>query len=520
MIFKLKDVKDIFIRIKQYRENQPLAFIMIIAIILRFIAVIFAKGFGMHDDHFLYIEVPQSWVDGLDYNKWLPWSEGNTGASGHSFVYPGFNFLVLWFFKFIGINSPEIKMLLIRLIHALLSLFVVSISYKISKKIANEKTAFYVALLIAIYWFMPWLSVRNLVEIVCIPFLFLSIWQLYKTQEDTDLNEFILVFISGIWSGVAFSIRYQVSFFILGLGFAILFKKGFKKALLFTLGFLTVAVVSQGIIDYFIWGKPFTEFSEYVRYNIYHRGDYPNGPWYNYILLVSGILIPPLSILIAIGFFKSWRNNLLIFLPVFFFFAFHSYFPNKQERFILTVVPFIILLGIAGWNEIIEKNNKKFYKKLTIISIWIFLIINTIALIFVTPMYSKRSRIESMVYLSKYQNINSLLIESSNESSSQYMPLFYLNQWPQYHVATSDKPVNSEQIPWEEGSKPDFVLFLEEKGLESRLENISLVLPNLTYETTIKPGFIDNLLHTINPHNRNYIITIYRNTVTQPNKVR
>lgn len=505
-------------KIIAFRQNHPLGLVLIIAFILRIIAVFFAKGFGMHDDHFLYIEVPQSWVDGLDYNNWLPWSKGNQGPSGHSFVYPGFNYLVLWIFDAIGIHSPEIKMWLIRLIHALLSLLTVSLTYKISNRLANEKVAFKASLLIAAVWFMPWLSVRNLVEIVCIPFLFLSIWQLYKTREDTSLNEYWLVFLSGIWSGVAFSIRFQVSFFILGLGIAILIKREFFKAFLFSLGFLFVAVISQGIIDYFIWGKPFTEFIEYIRYNLHHSGDYPNGPWYNYILLVLGILIPPYSFMLSVGFFKSWRKHLLIFLPVILFFAFHSYFPNKQERFILTVVPFIILLGVAGWSEISAKMQHKFLPKFEKISIWIFVLINIIALSFISTMYSKRSRIESMIYLSKYQNIRSLLIENSNESSTQYPPLFYLKQWPSCYVVTSEKPVNTSAIPWVESTIPDFVLFLEDQNLKSRVENIKTVLPDLVYDTTIKPGFIDNVLHEINPNNRNYEIAIYRNKNKQPVK--
>ncbi len=511
-------MKNYWNKVMLFRVQNPLAFILIIAMILRIIAVFFAKGFGMHDDHFLYIEVPQSWVDGLDYNNWLPWTKGNQGPSGHSFVYPGFNYLVLWLFNAIGIESPEFKMWLIRLIHAAISLSVVSLSYKIAKKLSNEEVAFNVALLNAIFWFMPWLSVRNLVEIVCIPFLFLSIWQLYKTEKETKLNDYMLLFLSGVWSGVAFSIRFQVSFFILGLGIAILLKRGFKKACIFSLGFLVVALITQGIIDYFIWGKPFTEFIEYIRYNVHHSGDYPNGPWYNYILLVLGIIIPPLSILLTIGFFKSWRKNLLIFLPVVLFFAFHSYFPNKQERFILPVVPFIVLLGVSGWDEITSKRDSRSYKKLNLISIWIFVVLNAIALIFVTTMYSKRSRIESMIYLSKYTNIKSLLIESSNESSTQYPPLFYLKQWPQCYVATSEKPINVNAIPWTDKSQPDFVLFLEDENLNSRVKNISMVLPSLVFETTVKPGFVDQILHEINPNNRNYIITIYKNQDKQPLK--
>jgi len=47
--------------------------ILISALIIRLIAAIFSQGYGMHDDHFLIVEASASWVDGFDYNHWLPW---------------------------------------------------------------------------------------------------------------------------------------------------------------------------------------------------------------------------------------------------------------------------------------------------------------------------------------------------------------------------------------------------------------------------------------------------------------
>ena len=38
----------------------------------------------MHDDHFLVIEAAQSWVDGEDYNKWLPKNRKDGAPTGHS----------------------------------------------------------------------------------------------------------------------------------------------------------------------------------------------------------------------------------------------------------------------------------------------------------------------------------------------------------------------------------------------------------------------------------------------------
>ena len=50
-------------------NKQPLTALMLLAAIIRLPAVLFSKGFGWHDDHFLIIESSQSWADGLDYNN-------------------------------------------------------------------------------------------------------------------------------------------------------------------------------------------------------------------------------------------------------------------------------------------------------------------------------------------------------------------------------------------------------------------------------------------------------------------
>lgn len=51
--------------------------ILYTALLLRLIAAIFSQGYGMHDDHFLVVEASGSWVEGADYNRWLPWTPTN-----------------------------------------------------------------------------------------------------------------------------------------------------------------------------------------------------------------------------------------------------------------------------------------------------------------------------------------------------------------------------------------------------------------------------------------------------------
>jgi hypothetical protein len=50
------------------------------------------------------------------------------------------------------------------------------------------------------------------------------------------------------------------------------------------------------------------------------------------------------------------RKHPLLFWPSFLFFAFHNYFPNKQERFILPILPLFIIAGVIGWCMYMDKS--------------------------------------------------------------------------------------------------------------------------------------------------------------------
>jgi hypothetical protein len=492
--------------IKTYWDEKPLSLILFVAVVLRLLAVIFAKGFGWHDDHFLVIEAAQSWVDHTDYNRWLP-VNGNTTPSGHSFFYPGIHFIILYFLKWIGMTEPQSKMYVIRFLHALLSLVIVVLGYRITEKLSNRNTARFVGLMLASYWFIPFLSVRNLVEFVSIPFLVISCWLIIKNEGKKKL--FKAFFLAGIFCGMAMCVRFQSVIFVGGIGIALLLQKKWREVLFLSVGTILFFGLFQGINDYLVWGRPFAEFLEYVNYNIENSHTYLENTWYSYIVLILGILLPPLSLFLFFGFLRTSKKHLILFLPTFLFLLFHSWFPNKQERFILTIVPFIIILGSIGWNAFVANSRFWLKRKMLLHGCYAFSIsINCLVLPFVTTMYSKEARVESMVYLSHDDNIHSLTFEDSNHSRIRLAPRFYLKKWIQISEITTEHPLEE----WtKENNQPDYILFFEKENLENRVGKLKRYFPELHYEATIGQGFIDALLHKMNPNNNvNQTIYIYK----------
>lgn len=496
--------KHIFIK------YSPLQNILFAGILLRLLSVIFSKGFGWFDDHFLIIESSQSWVDGYDYNYWLPSdTDPSRVPQGHSFFYIGIHFLIFKFLKIVGFVDPQAKMYVIRFLHAAWSLLIITYGYKIAERLSNRKAAIYTALFLSLFWFMPFLSVRNLVEYVCIPPLLMATFFLINYPNKRSY------LVAGILLGIAFSIRFQSLFYASGIALALILNRTQLKYLLLCFaGFALTVIATQGGIDYFIWGKPFVEFLAYVQYNIDNATVYGTDIWHMYLDLILGLLIPPLSFLLFVGWIVNWKKLPILFWPVFIYLAFHTYFPNKQERFVITILPTLIIIGTIGMFQIYEKYKERINQKLLKACKIFVATVNIILLLVFTVSYSKRNRCEAMYFLSKQPDLNMVMIEDGNkEHDFQMPPLYYLGKWHPLLGITKQFPADSalyynNAAP--DSIKANYVVFFQAENLEERLAKFKKSFPNTTYVTTIEPSFIDKTLHWMNPMNDNQTTYIYR----------
>lgn len=503
--------------IKSYYKSNPLGLIMFVGLFIRLLATIFSRGYGWHDDQFLIIEIAQSWVDGIDYYSWLPSADGLNPPEGFSFFYVGLHYLLFSFFEFTGIYDPQIKMLFVRLLHALWSVLIIYYGYKITLKLSNIDDAKLVGWILALFWIFPMISVRNLVEYVSIPLLLGGLWIVVNSDNNKNISYWLW---AGVLFGLAFNIRFQTMLITGAIGLVILTQKKWKETLFLGLGVLIPIIIFQGGIDYFVWGNPFVQLIEYVNYNMHNATLYIVSPWYTYVLFLAGILIPPVSLFIFAGFFQQWRKLMILFFPILLFLAFHSYYPNKQERFVVTIMPMLIIIGIIGWQQIKNTYLSGRIPRRLIAASWVFFwIINFVLLIPTTVMYSKQARVESMTYMAKYGDINNFLIEDINQTVLRFPPQFYLQKW--YHYQTFMKGDDFSYFAKQNSAKPasgqpGFIMFYQPDDINQRVENMKTIYPDLEFETVIEPGFMDRVMYWLNPINDNQNIYLYRNKSVLP----
>ncbi|AEA44218.1 ArnT family glycosyltransferase [Fluviicola taffensis] len=482
--------------------------ILFVGLIVRLIAAIFSEGYAMHDDHFLVIEAAGSWADGFDYNHWLPWNKpaGST-PEGHSFTYVGLNYLFFSGLKSLGISDPKVLMLINRFVHALFSLLIIRFGYLITEKLSSKKTATYVGWLLALLWAMPFLSVRNLVEVVSIPFLMWAVWLTLKENSKWAL------FYAGLLIGVAISFRYQIAIYAVGLGIYYVFKLEWRKLILMSAGSILLFVLTQGVVDYFIWGYPFAEFRGYVVYNMNEGTQYMGVNRHNYFMyfyVLFGLLLFPLGIMALVAYFKSAKKYAILFVPTVIFLLFHSWFPNRQERFILTIFPLVVILVFLGIEQLRERPFWNKFWKISWVSFWI---LNTPLLCVLTVMPSKQSRINTMYSLNgRVKGNERILIEATGETNPEMMPFFYSGKW-NYTVTERWSLDTINPASFYTAEPKDYIFFFGQKNLEQRIDTFQVIYPKMHREAQINPSFVDKFLHGINPRNSNSYVEIWKTEV-------
>ena len=521
--------------------QRPLFFILLFAFGVRLIAVLFAQGFMMHDDHFLTIEPSSSWAAGKNFNGWLPGiGNNNPHPEPISFFYLGGLFLLFKAFHFLGLDNPESQMYLMRFIHALYSLLVVYYGFKITELLSNRKNAIQAGFLLAFIAILPNFSVRNLVELVCVPPLMAGFYLLIQhvsfknirlvarvisattlDRPNTNAKAMRALIFAALLMGMAVGIRYQTGLLVALVGLILLIFHSFRYAFLFGVVSFGMFFLTQ-IDDVLLWGgEPFQHLKGYFQYNTTNANNYP-GSSIAYLSFIAIFILPPISLFLVTGFFREWRKQLLFVLPVTGFVLFHIWYPNRQERFILPALPFVVMIGVIGWNALIDKskfwmNNKKLLR-----GSWVFFwTVNTIVMLTLCFTYSKKCRVESMSYLFKQGDCRNFALEYTHIESGSMLPQFYSGIWTTYYYwKKGDNP--SEYIlnmhhdeeetinDLQPRLEPNYYLFYDDTNLEDRVAKIREHYPDITFLTTVESGWFDQLLNRLNPKNALETIHIYK----------
>lgn len=196
-------------KLKQFKEKHPFTALMLIAIAVRILVVIFVPGFGSNRE----LQHPTLFIGFLDKMKSL-----------------------------LGVGQSQPMMLLSRTLYAMVSLFTVSMVYRICDLISNKKNAWLLALIPAFCCIMPSFGiVENASAFLGLPLILYGANVVLRQQilRQNNLNENVhrtSFLIAGLMLGFGICVWYESLFIVFSILLLLCLKRNFKGALMTFIG--------------------------------------------------------------------------------------------------------------------------------------------------------------------------------------------------------------------------------------------------------------------------------------------
>ncbi|MBQ2096660.1 MAG: hypothetical protein II480_00675, partial [Bacteroidales bacterium] len=351
---------------------------------------------------------------------------------------------------------------------------------------------------------------QNLPECVASVIMLAGVYRLAKTRKQT--YKFADDIFTGFLLGGAISFCYNLLIILIGSVICFVLKSSFKRAMMLFFGAAIALFALEGLVDTIAFGTPFYVFSEYISDVM---GGYQNQEWefrsiYMYISILAMVIPFPWGILGLYGYVKSWRHCFMLFFPVTFYIIVSYLLPNKEEKFMVSILPLFFILCGTGWFRF--QSESRFFisrPRLRHWSVALFFAVNTPMLVLTSISYTRRPQVETMIYLSHYKSdIASIFYEDRGRTCSKSLPLFYLGKDVEvFRLRQSDKGIDpslyysseysditlhehniySEKYflnPAFEDRRPQYVIFCGDYDMPARLARLREIFPQLTYETT------------------------------------
>ena len=495
-------------------RKHPLAFVIIIALLIRIPAVIWSQGFIHSDDHFDSVEVAYDWLrNGIEGdNGYLHWKNWNSDEIGRFPLYALSLYGIMKAYQTMGVTSLNAMMYGIRLAHALLSLFPVLAAFGIMRIISKKTSwAVFAGLVVALNFAMPFLGVRNLIEVVGG-----NLWAgaLYCFYRYRDARAPIWLYWAGIFTGLAWMIRFQIAFAVLPIPFILWFEaRSIRPALHYILA-VGAMLIASGLADWLVLGSFASSTIRNLTMNTSLGALYYTIPLL-YPVEIIAFLVPPFSFfaLYVMGKRSFWRNHLLIAASSLSFIAFHMIHANQQERFIMPIIPaLLIMTAQAVWEKY---RHDGYIFRTPAVRYWIViptLIINGALLVTLTFSTGHRGQVYPLVWTEKMDPHPSLLI--FQPEISQWMPMDYagfkpgdiaqIRSWADLQIHREPK---WQQKHWE------YILLYprSDEDIPAYLDSARAVFGDLEPVREFAPSCYDDILHMLNRrHNPSFACFVYR----------
>ena len=383
----------------------------------------------------------------------------------------------------LGISEPYWQYRFVLMILGLISVVVLGLAFTSFTKVENlnEKQKSFLYLMMIFYFAAPFGVTRPMFESVAAPWLALAAVCAYIYDQKNELK-FLLVGVTA--ASLAFVLRQQLG--ICALVFMILpiLKRNLKHFIyagVLGLGWF----ILSGVPDYYIRGKFHFSLLNLFLYNYEHGSEYGHRGVLFYPTLIFIITLFPFFILrYPKGFIKaelSKGRSFYIIIALFLFL--HSLFPNKWERFVISIIPILVLVFFP-FLYYLQSHFQKYKLRLS------FLYgINFFLFIIASFFPAQKNLIEMSLYLNQHPEIKK--IHRVNETPGWITEAFILKK--NFEFIES----NSEMLNAEDWHNCDVAFVVG----EAQSEQYKSITDKLNLKAEFNVNLIDHWAFKLNPAN-------------------
>jgi len=490
---------------RRWAAAHPLAALLLLGAVLRLLAAVFSAGFLTYDDH--YVAVVRA--DQLASGTPLPESYQR------SFLFPWLISLVMTGARALGITAPSTEMLVVRLIQGAVSLLGVLLVFRLLDRRADRESAILGAGLVAGLYLFPVTGVHQFEEVASQIPLLAGCWWLVRAEDgERPVGGWGLG--SGLALGAALILRFQLLSFVLPLLALAWYRHPRRVAPWVTLG-LALVLALQMASNRQINGDWLFSLRRYYGPLLAapgalatDAGGYPSGPPWQYFLTLLWMFLPPFS-LVALAAMAAGGRRLWIFgVPALAFLLAHSVIANKQERFLLPVLPLLAMLAGAGFAAVRHWFARRGWPRLYR-GLWIYAGgLNGLLLLVAIFNYGKKDRVAPLAAIERRHDATGVVV-------AQYAyrydpPVYYLGRpRPPFRVFVKRDSARADG-EWRGpgGVAPNYlVLSSNDYPADSAALSSALNAPLRRIET-ISPSLGDRLGQLVNPrHNKARTAVVY-----------
>jgi hypothetical protein len=475
-------------------DDHPLGTVVILGAALRLVTAIFSQGFLAVDDHHVLIDAAERLARG----------QGLEVAHHRSILYPGVVALVMRLLEALGDSAPNHQMLVIRLLQAAFSLLDIYFVYRILERIASQRAAVLGGLLVATCLVLPITSVHQFEETVCQVPLLAAVW--WVLRAETGGRSATFAALSGLALGFALVLRFPLLPFAAPFALMVLSRPtlGWRRAP-FVLGLVAVLTL-QGFSNHLINHEWWYSFRSYYGPLVHWppgvlapQGSYPRGEPWTYVAALVGIFIPPFSFLLLAAAARGGARCPLLGFPTLTFLLAISMIANRQERFLLPVLPIIILLAALGFHGVetwfAQRSWAPAYRAL-----WrYYWVVNSVLVVGAALVYGKKDRVAPLVFVQGRHDATGVVVAQYTYGFP--VPAFYLGQpRPPLFVFEDKARVAQDAQAVRSVTPPANYLILYSDSVEVDEALLERALgARLRPDAVIGPSLGDELAHLVNP---------------------